>query len=210
MVQPVPPPAIPRISATVFLKTVELGVELLDIMGNRFDAKDAFAFGIDLQGQLAAVQLEDRQIIHRSLDRDFPFGRTPAIFRAMLVTEDGLDGFQVERRAAAVDQGLKHLVHVRADLEDQVATVFDLVVGVLVTEAAALLLVVVEGEADTAVNPTLADLAQPPYSPMLGQGVCDLRQTCVWRRPMALSDGNRPRRWRAPAVGQSCLHSARR
>ena len=147
-------------------------------MGNRFDAKDAFAFGIDLQGQLAAVQLEDRQIIHRSLDRDFPFGRTPAIFRAMLVTEDGLDGFQVEQRAAAVDQGLKHLVHVCADLEDQVATVFDLVVGVLVTEAAALLLVIVEGEADTAVNPTLADLAQPPYSPRFGQGVCDLRQAC--------------------------------
>src|SRR5215831_6093475 len=55
---------------------------------------------------------------------------------------------------------------------------FDLVVGVLVTEAAALLLVIVEGEADTAVNPTLADLVQPPYSPMLGQGVCDLRQAC--------------------------------
>ena len=34
-------------------------------MGNRFDAKHAFAFGIDLQGQLATVQLEDRQIIRR-------------------------------------------------------------------------------------------------------------------------------------------------
>ena len=43
-------------------------------MSNRLDAKDAFAFSIDLQGQLAAVQLEDRQIIRRSLDRDFPFG----------------------------------------------------------------------------------------------------------------------------------------
>jgi CHASE2 domain-containing sensor protein len=32
-------------------------------MGNRFDAKHAFAFGIDLEGQLAAVQLEDRQIM---------------------------------------------------------------------------------------------------------------------------------------------------
>jgi hypothetical protein len=31
-------------------------------MGNRFDAKDAFAFGIDLQVQLATVQLEDRQM----------------------------------------------------------------------------------------------------------------------------------------------------
>jgi hypothetical protein len=26
-------------------------------MGNRFDAKHAFAFGIDLEGQLATVQL---------------------------------------------------------------------------------------------------------------------------------------------------------
>jgi len=29
-------------------------------MGNDLDAKDAFALGIDLQSQLAAVQLEDR------------------------------------------------------------------------------------------------------------------------------------------------------
>jgi len=136
----------------------------------------AFVWSLLLEGQVTAVQLEDRQIIHRSLDRDFPFGRTPAIFRAMFVTQDGLDGFQVERRAATVDQGLKHLVHVRADLEDQVATVFDLVVGVLVTKPAPLLLVEVEGEADTGVDPTLADPAQSPYSPMLGQGVCDLRQ----------------------------------
>jgi len=49
-------------------------VELARVMSNRLDAKDAFAFGIDLQSQLAAVQLEDRQIIRRSLDRDFPFG----------------------------------------------------------------------------------------------------------------------------------------
>src|ERR1700747_1062467 len=72
------------------------------VMGNRFDAKDAFAFSIDLEGQVAAVQLEDRQIIHRSLDRDFPFGRTPAIFRAMLVTEDGLYCFLVWGRAVRV------------------------------------------------------------------------------------------------------------
>jgi hypothetical protein len=52
-------------------------------MGNRFDAKHAFAFAIDLQSQFATVQLEDRQIIGRSLDRDFPFGRAlgpPATF----------------------------------------------------------------------------------------------------------------------------------
>ena len=35
-----------------------------------------------------------------------------------------------------------------------------------------------KGEAHTGINPTLADLAQPPYSPLVGQGVCDLRQAC--------------------------------
>src|SRR5262252_4954323 len=52
------------------------------------------------------------------------------------------------------------------------------IVGVLVAEPAALLLVVVKGEAHTGINPTLADLAQPPYSPLVGQGVCDLGQAC--------------------------------
>src|SRR3954454_11105054 len=151
------------------------------LWANRLDAKDAFTFGVDLQGQLATVQLEDRQIIRRSLDRDFPFGRAlgpPATFRAMPGSDDRLDGFEVQWRATAVNEGLKHLVHVPADLEDQVSTVFDLIVGVLITEPAALLLVEVEGEAHTAVNPTLADLAQSPYSPLFGQGLCDLRQAC--------------------------------
>src|SRR5438477_2001246 len=150
-------------------------------MCNGLDAKHAFAFGIDLQSQLAAVQLEDRQIIRRSLNRDFPFGRalcSPAIFRTMLVSEDGFDGLEIEWGTAAVNEGLKHLVHVPAHLEDQVSTVFDLIVGVLVTEPAALLLVEVERETYTVVDPTLADLAQSPYSPGLGQGVCDLGQTC--------------------------------
>ena len=96
----------------------------------------------------------------------------------MPISEDRLDGLQVKGSAAAVNEGLKHLVHVPAHLKDQVSTVFDLIVGVLVTEPAALLLVEVEREAHTGVNPTLADLAQSPYSPVFGQGVCDLRQTC--------------------------------
>src|SRR4029077_11697273 len=156
-------------------------VELSRVMGNNLDAKDAFALGIDLQSQLAAVQLEDRQTIRRSLNRDFPFGRalcSPAIFRTMLVSEDGFDGLEIEWGPAAVDERLKHLFHVPAHLKDQVATVFDLIVGVLIMEPATLLFVEVEGEAHTGVNPTIADLAQSPYSPVLGQGVCDLRQTC--------------------------------
>src|SRR5882762_4884932 len=124
-------------------------------MGNDLDAKDAFALG------------KDRQIIRRSLNRDFPFGRalcSPAIFRTMLVSEDGFDGLEIEWGTAAVDERLKHLFHVPAHLKDQVSTVFDLIAGVLIMEPAALLFVEVEGEAHTGVNPTLADLAQSPYS----------------------------------------------
>src|SRR6266478_4270018 len=153
-----------------------------EIIESTFDrVKYWFTTDIDLEGQLATVQLEDRQIIRRSLDRDFPFGRplgSPAINRAMPVSEDRLDGLQIQGSAAAISEGLKHLVHAHAHLEDQVSTVFDLIVGVLVTEPAALLLVEVEREAYTVVNPTLADLAQSPYSPGLGQGICDLGQTC--------------------------------
>jgi hypothetical protein len=37
-------------------------------MGNSLDAKHTFAFAIDLEGQLAAVELEDRQI-HRQVSQ---------------------------------------------------------------------------------------------------------------------------------------------
>jgi len=68
---------------------------------------------------------------------------------------------------------------VSADLEHQVPAVLDLIVGVLILKSASLLLFQIEGETQAGgVNPTLADLAQPPYSPCFGQGVCDLRQAC--------------------------------
>jgi hypothetical protein len=76
-------------------------------MGNSLDTKHAFAFGIDLERQLATVQLEDRQIIRRSLDRGFPFARplgSPAINRAMPGSEDRLDGLQVKWSTAAIDE----------------------------------------------------------------------------------------------------------
>jgi hypothetical protein len=66
------------------------------------------------------VQLEDRQIIGRSLDRDLPFSRSPgasAINRAP-ISEDCLDGIQIEARAAAADERLKDLLHVPTDRND--------------------------------------------------------------------------------------------
>src|SRR5258705_2338485 len=65
----------------------------------------------------------------------------------MLVSEDGFDGLEIEWGTAAVDERLKHLFNVPAHLKDQVSTVFDLIVGVLIMEPAALLFVEVEGEA---------------------------------------------------------------
>jgi hypothetical protein len=154
-------------------------VQLLRIVCDALDAKHAFAFGIDLQSQLATVQLED-QIMHRSLDRDFPLGRwliSLAVSRTALVSKDRPDCPQIQRRTAAVNEGLKNLLHVPADFEDQVAAVLDLVVRVLVTKPAALLLFQIQREAQTGrINPTLADPAQPPCSPLLGQGLCDVRQ----------------------------------
>src|SRR5215469_3615616 len=149
-------------------------------MDHDLDAKYALAFGIDLERQPAAVQLEDRQIVHRSLDRYFPLGALVlalAIFRPVLVAHDGLDGPYIQRHAAAVNQGLKDLFHVPADFKQQVAAVFDLIVRVLVTKPALALFIKVEREAQAAgINPTLANPAQSPYSPLLGQGVCDLGQ----------------------------------
>ena len=52
-------------SADHFGKPVERAAafEFPRVMDHRFDAQDAFAFGVDLVGQPAAVQLEDGQII---------------------------------------------------------------------------------------------------------------------------------------------------
>jgi len=128
------------------------------------------------------VQFEDRQIIRRFLDRDFPFRGlllSLVVSRTALVAQDGSDRFQVQQHAAAVNQCWKDLIHMPADLEDQVATVLHLIVRVLVVKPAALLLLRVERETQAGgINPTLADLAQPPYNPLSGQGVCDLCQAC--------------------------------
>jgi hypothetical protein len=128
------------------------------------------------------MQLEDRQMIRRFLERHFSYGRPLfpfAIPWTTLVSEDGPDGLEVQRRAAAVNQRLKHLLYVSADFENQIPAVLDLIVRVLITKPALPLLLQVEGKAQAdGINPTLADLVQPPYSPGLGQGVCDLRQAC--------------------------------
>jgi len=75
-------------------------------MSDDLDAKYAFAFGIDLQSQLAAMQLEDRQIIRRFLERNLSLrgaSMPPMKFRTTLVSDNGFDGLQVQGTSAAVN-----------------------------------------------------------------------------------------------------------
>ena len=61
--------------------------------------------------------------------------------------------------------------------EDQVAAVLDLIDGEGVAETAALLLIEVKPEAQArGIDPSPTDLAQPPYSRILRQGICDPSQ----------------------------------
>ena len=83
---------------------------------------------------------------------------TLAISGPTLKTQNRLDLFQIESRAASVNQPLKNLIHLMTDLKNEIPTVFHLVIGVLVTEAASVAFFGIQSKAEAgAVNPTLAD-----------------------------------------------------
>ena len=86
--------------------------------------------------------------------------------------------FQVQRRRLRSVQRLEHLpFHTPADPKIRFPAVLHLIIGEAIPKPAAFLLFEVQREAQTAaINPPLADLAQSPYSPRVGQGRCDLRE----------------------------------
>src|SRR4029079_19585296 len=93
--------------------------------------------------------------------------------------EDGADLGHIEAGAGAIHHSVEHALHRRAVGEDQVAALLELIDGEPVAKSAAVLLVAIEPEAQArGVDPALADLAQPPYSRMLRQGICDPGQAC--------------------------------
>src|SRR6266542_5874552 len=97
--------------------------------------------------------------------------------RAMTDDEQGPQLRHVQPDPGAIDNGVEGAFHHRARVEDQVAAVLELVDRIRVAEAAAALLLKVEPEAQArGVDPPVDDLAQAPYRPGLGQGVCDLSQ----------------------------------
>jgi hypothetical protein len=106
---------------------------------------------IGLQGQASAEDLEDRQIVRRFLDHDFPTpGRAVLTVkgRPSFVSQDGLDALNPQRGTTAVHHGLKHLLHASAALKEQVAAVFTLIDGVLVVKFAPLLLLPTKRETE--------------------------------------------------------------
>ncbi len=79
-------------------------------------------------------------------------------------SQNRLDSFQVQGCPAAINQCLEDLIHVVADLKDQVPAVFELIDRIIVVKPAVLLLLEVEGKAQAGgVNPTVADLTQRPW-----------------------------------------------
>ncbi|MQA91781.1 MAG: DUF3237 family protein [Gemmatimonas sp.] len=82
------------------------GVTQLDVRIT--DAKDALAFGVDLQGQTPETDAHDRQVVHRGLERDFE-GRSPGLAllpaRPGSSPKEGLHGAHVERAPDPVDEG---------------------------------------------------------------------------------------------------------
>ena len=159
----------------------------LGVVHDRLEPQHVLAFGIALQRQQPEMDLEQRQVIRRSLDHDcqlrrrlgpVPRGRFFIPNRVRSVGTSSRDRV----RSATVSNTP---VHLRAGGEDQVAAVLGLVDRVGVAEPAGLLVGQVQPEAQArGVDPPVADLAQPPYSRSLRQGVCDLGQAARIRDPV--------------------------
>ncbi len=154
-------------------------------MHDRLEPQHALAFGIALQRQQPEVDLEQRQVIRRSLDHHCEFQRgLGGTGRPLLHPEQGPQRRHVQPGPGPVRDGAEDLVHPRAGGEDQVPAVLGLVDRVGVAEPADLLVGQVQAEAQAGgVDPPVADLAQPPYSRALRQGLCDLGQAARIRDP---------------------------
>lgn len=67
-------------------------------MGDGLDPRDPLVFAADLGGQLAGMQLNDRQIPDRFIDHVLqPSFWVLFLTRAMSIPEDRLDGFNAQR-----------------------------------------------------------------------------------------------------------------
>ena len=125
------------------------------------------------------MDLELGQVIRRCLDHDLQPRRpaAPRGPRAHLGAEQRGHLRNIQAGPRPVHHGVKDVLHLPARVKQQVAAVLDLVDRVGVEEAGPLLVGQVQAEDQAGgVDPPVDDLAQPPCSRILRQGVCDLSQ----------------------------------
>jgi len=93
--------------------------QLLRVVRLCLKAEDVFAFGRGLEGQLADMELEHRQVIHRCLDHNLQaWGFRPAdVAGARFGAEDRLEAAHVEVGARPVNHTLEDLLHLSAHPE---------------------------------------------------------------------------------------------
>jgi hypothetical protein len=163
------------------------GVQRPGVVHDRFETQHVFALGVALQGQQSEVDLEQGEVPPGSLDHDCLARRqvgAGGLSWALADPEQGAQSRHVQPDPGPVDDGVEGPLHYRTGGEDQVAAVFDLVDRVGVAEAAARLLGQIQPEAQAGgVDPPVKDLAQAPYRPGLGQGICDLGQAFGFIHP---------------------------
>ena len=151
-------------------------MQILSIVNNDLNAQDAFAFGIHLGGDLPEMELENRQVIRRSLEHDFAARCFVALMSegTSFGSEDSLQRFDIEQVAGAVNRTLEDLLQLAASQEEQITAVFLLVDRVVVMKVGLFLLGQVQCKTQTSrVDPTLTHLGQAPYNVWGRQGLCD-------------------------------------
>ena len=113
--------------------------QLARIQCHRLCPQDTFALGIDLQRDLAAVDLEDRQIIIGPLGRNLPLrGLFDSAMIAVFPSKDRFQPPYVHSHSIPINEGFSNLCHLAATSEQEVPAVFQLVGRVLIAETALL------------------------------------------------------------------------
>jgi len=90
--------------------------QFFGVIDHDLDPQDVFAFGIELDGELAKVKLEHCQITHRFLDHDLAARGllATASRRTPLASKDGLQGLDFQGEACALHNTPKDLLHFTA------------------------------------------------------------------------------------------------
>src|SRR5262249_10584779 len=85
--------------------------QVLSIVDDDFEAEHTLAFGIRLEGQLAEMQLEHRQVIHKMLEHDLqPRSTFPAPLGATAHAKQRSHLAHIQSGAGPVNHTLKDLL----------------------------------------------------------------------------------------------------